>query len=87
MRNPVNEVRDPRSKEERIRLLEAQAESLRREIHFLHRWREQRTYTASWRRWSRGRIARRGKVVDRICGNRSISVRTSGQTSAHRCRT
>jgi glycosyltransferase involved in cell wall biosynthesis len=33
---------------ERIRLLEAQAESLRREIHFLHRWREQRTYTASW---------------------------------------
>jgi glycosyltransferase involved in cell wall biosynthesis len=48
MRNPVNEVRDPRSKEERIRLLEAQAESLRREIHFLHRWREQRTYTASW---------------------------------------
>jgi glycosyltransferase involved in cell wall biosynthesis len=37
---------DPRN--ERIRLLEAQAESLRREIHFLHRWREQRTYTASW---------------------------------------
>jgi glycosyltransferase involved in cell wall biosynthesis len=36
------------SKHERIRLLESQAESLRREIHFLHRWREQRTYTASW---------------------------------------
>jgi glycosyltransferase involved in cell wall biosynthesis len=36
------------SKNERIRLLEVQAESLRREIHFLHRWREQRTYTASW---------------------------------------
>jgi glycosyltransferase involved in cell wall biosynthesis len=36
------------SKRERIRLLESQAESLRREIHFLHRWREQRTYTASW---------------------------------------
>ena len=36
------------SKPERIRLLESQAESLRREIHFLHRWREQRTYTASW---------------------------------------
>ena len=35
-------------KPERIRLLESQAESLRREIHFLHRWREQRTYTASW---------------------------------------
>src|SRR5947209_7804344 len=33
---------------ERIRLLERQAQSLRREIHFLHRWREQRTYTASW---------------------------------------
>ncbi|MBV9394013.1 MAG: glycosyltransferase family 4 protein [Methylobacteriaceae bacterium] len=38
----------PASKDERIRLLEAQAESLRREIHHLHRWREQRTYTASW---------------------------------------
>jgi glycosyltransferase involved in cell wall biosynthesis len=36
------------SKLERIRQLESQAESLRREIHFLHRWREQRTYTASW---------------------------------------
>jgi hypothetical protein len=39
---------DRASKDERIRLLEAQAESLRREIHYLHRWREQRTYTASW---------------------------------------
>src|SRR5437868_7596046 len=41
-------TRGAASKHERIRLLEAQAESLRREIHFLHRWREQRTYTASW---------------------------------------
>jgi glycosyltransferase involved in cell wall biosynthesis len=48
MQNGVNEARERASKEERIRLLEAQAESLRREIHFLHRWREQRTYTASW---------------------------------------
>src|SRR3954454_16701717 len=48
MQNGVDEARDRASKQERIRLLEAQAESLRREIHFLHRWREQRTYTASW---------------------------------------
>src|SRR5947209_10404028 len=38
----------PSAKDERIRVLESQAESLRREIHFLHRWRDQRTYTASW---------------------------------------
>jgi glycosyltransferase involved in cell wall biosynthesis len=43
-----NEAHGRASKDERIRLLEAQAESLRREIHYLHRWREQRTYTASW---------------------------------------
>src|SRR3954462_12377950 len=48
MQNGVKEAREPASKEERIRLLEAPAQSLRREIHFLHRWREQRTYTASW---------------------------------------
>jgi glycosyltransferase involved in cell wall biosynthesis len=36
------------AKDERIRVLESQAESLRREIHFLHRWRDQRTYTATW---------------------------------------
>ncbi|MBV8851461.1 MAG: glycosyltransferase family 4 protein [Methylobacteriaceae bacterium] len=48
MQTGIDEARDRASKAERIRLLEAQAESLRREIHFLHRWREQRTYTASW---------------------------------------
>jgi glycosyltransferase involved in cell wall biosynthesis len=48
MRTGGSDGRGSASKDERIRLLEAQAESLRREIHFLHRWREQRTYTASW---------------------------------------
>jgi glycosyltransferase involved in cell wall biosynthesis len=47
MRNG-DKAQDHASKHERIRLLEAQAASLRREIHYLHRWREQRTYTASW---------------------------------------
>jgi glycosyltransferase involved in cell wall biosynthesis len=48
MDDPANQARSAAAKNERIRLLESQAESLRREIHFLHRWREQRTYTASW---------------------------------------
>lgn len=49
MQSGTDEQRRQRAaSDERIRLLEAQAESLRREIHFLHRWREQRTYTASW---------------------------------------
>jgi glycosyltransferase involved in cell wall biosynthesis len=47
MAKDVSDARQS-SKQERIRLLESQAESLRREIHFLQRWREQRTYTASW---------------------------------------
>ncbi|MEA2841916.1 MAG: hypothetical protein QOF41_3246 [Methylobacteriaceae bacterium] len=48
MQEPLNDPRSATAKNERIRLLESQAGSLRREIHFLHRWREQRTYTASW---------------------------------------
>jgi glycosyltransferase involved in cell wall biosynthesis len=47
MDRPANRA-NPSAKDERIRVLESQAESLRREIHFLHRWRDQRTYTASW---------------------------------------
>jgi glycosyltransferase involved in cell wall biosynthesis len=48
MEKSADEASRSASKDQRIRLLESQAESLRREIRFLHRWREQRTYTASW---------------------------------------